>query len=415
MHVIRNTEEIRKFIGEKKTAVALGAFDGLHIGHYKVIRTVVESGLTPVVFTFRDNPAEYLTGTCCYLTTVEERMRILESWGVEYVIMPDFAQVAEWPAERFANLLRFGLNAKRIACGADFRFGKFAAGDTEWLKKLCEAHGGEMHVVPTVEYKGKRVSATRIRKAIENGEMEDVTAMLGRPFGFCFEVVHGNHIGHTIGTPTINQNFPPRFVLPRFGVYASAVYVDGKTYCGVTNVGVKPTVGSDHALSETWMPDFTGGDLYGRTLRLELLSFVRDEKKFPDLDALKAEISLNEKTARTLFEAFEKEYPQVERVMLGRGVMVNPGRLNLICEGKSLDKEVLRAFQDEFYRKNQEVLSGDRAVLFKMKELWFFMIHLFEGAEKAAKKIKKAEKRHVYEECIERLFSDYPLNQKLVK
>ena len=277
MHVIRNTEEIRKFIGEKKTAVALGAFDGLHIGHYKVIRTAVESGLTPVVFTFRDNPAEYLTGTCCYLTTVEERMRILKSWGVEYVIMPDFAQVAEWPAERFANLLRFGLNAKRIACGADFRFGKFAAGDTEWLKKLCEAHGGEMHVVP------------------------------GRPFGFCFEVVHGNHIGHTIGTPTINQNFPPRFVLPRFGVYASAVYVDGKTYCGVTNVGVKPTVDSDHALSETWMPDFTGGDLYGRTLRLELLSFVRDEKKFPDLDALKAEISLNEKTARTLFEAFEKE------------------------------------------------------------------------------------------------------------
>ena len=185
MHVIRNTEEIRKFIGEKKTAVALGAFDGLHIGHYKVIRTAVESGLTPVVFTFRDNPAEYLTGTCCYLTTVEERMRILESWGVEYVIMPDFAQVAEWPAERFANLLRFGLNAKRIACGADFRFGKFAAGDTEWLKKLCEAHGGEMHVVPTVEYKGERVSATRIRKAIENGEMEDVTltreALLGRP------------------------------------------------------------------------------------------------------------------------------------------------------------------------------------------------------------------------------------------
>ena len=166
-----------------------------------------------------------------------------------------------------------------------------------------------MHVVPTVEYKGERVSATRIRKAIENGEMEDVTVMLGRPFGFCFEVVHGNHIGHTIGTPTINQNFPPRFVLPRFGVYASAVYVDGKTYCGVTNVGVKPTVGSDHALSETWMPDFTGGDLYGRTLRLELLSFVRDEKKFPDLDALKAEISLNEKTARTLFEAFEKEAP----------------------------------------------------------------------------------------------------------
>lgn len=123
MHVIRNTEEIRKFIGEKKTAVALGAFDGLHIGHYKVIRTAVESGLTPVVFTFRDNPAEYLTGTCCYLTTVEERMRILESWGVEYVIMPDFAQVAEVARGALCkpSALRFEREAHRLRRGFPLR------------------------------------------------------------------------------------------------------------------------------------------------------------------------------------------------------------------------------------------------------------------------------------------------------
>lgn len=305
MQVIRNTEEIGKYIGERETAVALGAFDGLHIGHRTVVRAAVESGFTPVVFTFRDNPAEHLSGRCRYLTTMEERLRIFEAWGVEYVVMPDFADVAPWPAERFLNLLRFGLNARALSCGADFRFGKFAAGDAAMLAQSCAQRGAELHVADTVCYKGETVSATRIRGAIERGEMEDAAAMLGRPFGFCFEVVHGNHIGHTIGTPTINQNFPPQFILPRFGVYASAVHINGRIYHGVTNVGVKPTVGSDHALSETWIPAFSG-DLYGRTLRLELLGFIRDEKKFSGLEALKAEIERNEKQAREIFEAHKK-------------------------------------------------------------------------------------------------------------
>ena len=304
MQVIRNTEEIRNYIENRETAVALGAFDGLHIGHRAVIREAVESGFVQVVFTFRDNPAEHLAGSCRYLTTPEERLAIFEAWGVECVVMPDFSDVAAWPAERFLNLLRFGLNARVVTCGADFRFGRFAAGDVAWLARSCAARGAELYVVEAVQYKGETVSATRIRGAIERGEMADAAAMLGRPFGFCFEVVHGNHIGHTIGTPTINQHFPERFILPRFGVYASAVHIGDKLYCGVTNVGVKPTVGSDRALSETWIPDFSG-DLYGRALRLELLGFVRDERKFPDLDALKAEINRNAVQARKIFQTYE--------------------------------------------------------------------------------------------------------------
>ncbi|MGN0479629.1 MAG: riboflavin biosynthesis protein RibF [Hominenteromicrobium sp.] len=305
MHVIRNTEEIQSYIGAQETAVALGAFDGLHIGHRAVIREAVESGFVPVVFTFRDNPAERLAGRCRYLTTPEERLEIFERWGVQYVVMPDFSDVAAWPAERFLNTLRFGLHARVVTCGADFRFGKFAAGDAAWLARSCALRGAELRVVDTVQYKGGTVSATRIRGAIERGEMTDAAAMLGRPFGFCFEVVHGNHIGHTIGTPTINQHFPEQFILPRFGVYASAVHIGDKLYCGVTNVGVKPTVGSDRALSETWIPDFSG-DLYGRALRLELLGFVRDERKFPDLSALKAEIGRNAEQARAVFNAYER-------------------------------------------------------------------------------------------------------------
>lgn len=304
MRVIRETEAIQAQLdGCGKTAVALGAFDGLHIGHRAVIQAAVESGRTPVVFTFRNNPAEHLGGECRYLTTMEERLAIFESWGVEAVVMPDFGAVAAWPTERFLNVLRFGLHADVVSCGADFRFGKFAAGDAAWLARSCAQRGASLHVVDTVCYKGERISATRIRGAIERGEMADAAAMLGRPFGFAFEVVHGNHIGRTIGTPTINQHFPEHFILPRFGVYASRVHIGGKVYCGVTNVGVKPTVGSDRALSETWIPDFKG-DLYGKQLRLELLGFIRDEKKFANLRALKAEIRRNEKQAREIFTAF---------------------------------------------------------------------------------------------------------------
>ncbi len=305
MDVIRHTDEIKSYINGRQTAVALGAFDGLHIGHRAVIDKVLGSGSLPVVFTFRDNPAEALTGSCRYLTTLEEKLHVLESWGVQAVVMPDFKDVAGWSPERFLNMLRDELGAKKISCGADFSFGKKAAGNTKLLAAFCEEHGVELQITDAVLYKGERVSSTRIRDAMECGDIEDVTAMLGRPFGFEFEVVHGNHLGRTIGIPTINQTFPEQFILPRFGVYASAVYVEDRVYCGVTNVGVKPTVGSEKALSETWMPDFSG-DLYGKTLRLELLGFIRDERKFPSLEALRSVIEENAVTAWEIFRQHVK-------------------------------------------------------------------------------------------------------------
>lgn len=306
MQVIRTTDEIKKCIGNRETAVALGAFDGLHIGHRAVIGKALKSGFTPVVFTFQDNPAVLLSGKCHYLTTVEERLRILESWGVEVVVMPAFADVADWSAQRFLEMLRDDLNAKVISCGTDFSFGKYAAGKVEMLNAFCAENEIKLHVTEPVCYAGERVSATRIREALRNGEAEMAAEMLGRPFGFAFTVVHGNHLGRTIGIPTINQAFPPSFILPRFGVYASAVYVGDKVFCGVTNVGVKPTVGSDNALSETWMPDFSG-DLYGQTLRLELLGFIRDERKFASLEELRGVIHENAVTAKEIFEKYQSE------------------------------------------------------------------------------------------------------------
>lgn len=306
MYLIRKTDEIKEYIGDRKTAVALGAFDGLHTGHRAVISKAVESGYMPVAFTFRDNPAEALTGHCKYLTTTEERLRILEGWGVEIVVMPDFSDVAQWSPERFLELLRDELNAQFICCGGNYRFGSKAAGDTAMLAQFCAASGIGFSAAETVQYGGEAVSSTRIRAAVESGDMEAAAAMLGRPFGFEFEVVHGNHLGRTIGIPTINQEFPPQFILPRFGVYASRVYIGGEIFCGVTNVGVKPTVGSDHALSETWMPDYSG-DLYGKTLRLELLGFIRDERKFSGLEELRGVIEENAVQARMIFEQYRKK------------------------------------------------------------------------------------------------------------
>ena len=305
MQVIRSTEAIKEYIGGQKTAVALGAFDGLHIGHRAVVQHAVESGFLPVVFTFRDNPAEYLGRKVRYLTTVEERLRILGSWGVQVVVMPEFAEVADWPAERFLNMLFHDLNAAFLSCGDDFTFGRGAAGKVEALRTACAARGAALCVTPPVRWQGETVSATRIRDALEKGDAKAAAAMLGRPFGFEFEVVHGNHLGRTIGIPTINQHFPERFVLPRFGVYATAVHVGGAVYGGVTNVGVKPTVGSDRALAETWILDFAG-DLYGSTLRLELLEFIRDEQKFPNLEALRERILEDAAAARVCFESYRK-------------------------------------------------------------------------------------------------------------
>ena len=303
MQVIRTTDAIKDCIGNKRTAVALGAFDGLHIGHKAVIERTLHSGFMPVVFTFWDNPAEKLSGTCKYLTTPEERIRILESWGVEAIVMPNFADVADWSVKQFLNMLRDDLCAAELSSGEDFSFGKYAAGNTKILGAFCAQEGITLHLTPPVLYDGERVSATRIRAAMESGAIEAANAMLGRPFGFAFEVVPGNRLGRTIGIPTINQAFPKAFILPRFGVYASAVHVDGEVFCGVTNVGVKPTVGSDHALSETWIPEFSG-DLYGRTLRLELLGFIRDERKFANLEELRGVIHENAVTAKEIFSAY---------------------------------------------------------------------------------------------------------------
>lgn len=286
-------------LGEMETpgaacSLALGAFDGLHRGHMAVIHAACAPGKDgqcwePAVFTFRASPS----GNSAVLTE-RDKERILEHTGIQTLYSLEFQQVRDWEAEAFVRDVLFGkCNARRLCCGQDFRFGKGARGDVTLLRELCQEAGVELYVVPAVMDGGEKVSSTRIRKAVEAGDIPLANRLLGRPFGFSLEVIHGNHIGGTLlGTPTINQAIPEGFVLPKFGVYASWCRIGGQYFYGVTDVGVKPTVGSDKVLAETWMPDFTG-DLYGKRVRVFLLEFLRPERKFASLDELREAIEKN--------------------------------------------------------------------------------------------------------------------------
>lgn len=292
MRWIETLEDIRE---ERPCALALGSFDGLHRGHMAVIRAARQWPWEAGAFTFPSSPA----GGSGVVTPRDKR-RLLEAAGLKRVYSIPFAQVRDIEAEDFVRRILVGkCQAKALCCGEDFRFGRGAAGDVALLTRLCGELGLELRVVPPVLEGGEKVSSTRIRAAVEAGDIPLANRLLGRPFGFSLEVIHGNHIGTGLGTPTINQALPEGFVLPRFGVYASWVRIDGRDYYGVTNIGVKPTVGSDRVLAETWMPEFSG-DLYGKRVRVFLVAFIRPERKFGSLEELKEEIGRNARQAKAL-------------------------------------------------------------------------------------------------------------------
>lgn len=298
--------EIEKLNTEKGTAVALGAFDGLHLGHQAVIAAATGSGYTPAVFTFEEDPSELLEDMAEYLLTREDKHRELEKMGVELLLSVDFKAMRSMEAEEFfEEVLLKACGAKLVACGADFRFGRLARGNVKLLRKLCDEHGIELRVVDTVTVDGLQVSSTAIREALHDGDVALAEKLLGRPFCFTLPVSGGNRIGRTLGTPTVNQVLPLSFIKPLFGVYAAIVHVDGRKHWGVCNIGIKPTVGKYDPLAETWIGEFSG-DLYGRELKLELVGFIRPERKFDSLEELKDEIVRNAETARNMAENYLK-------------------------------------------------------------------------------------------------------------
>ena len=289
---------------DRPLALALGGFDGIHLGHVQVLRAVTDTAWTPAVFTFRDLiPAVKHTRQ---LVSARQQADQLTDLGIARLYLADFAQLHALTPEAFVReILHERLRARRVACGFNYRFGCHGAGDSDALKRLCATYGIETIVVPPVLLDGAPVSSTRIRTAVAAGEMELAARMLGRPYRIDFEVVHGRALGRTIGLPTINQPFPEAFVLPKFGVYAAAVTIDGRSYHAVTNIGVKPTVGADGPLAETCIAGYHG-DLYGKCVPVQLLRFLRPEQKFDSIERLRSQIVRDADTAERVLTALRE-------------------------------------------------------------------------------------------------------------
>ncbi len=297
----------------KSTSVALGFFDGVHLGHRELIKNVVkckENGLVPTVITFDKNPLEYFKESAkekiSYLTTNDEKADIFKSLGIEQLYFLDFYKIKDLTAYEFVSqILVDKLNAKKVFCGFNYHFGQGGNSTAQNLKEICKSFNIEVISISPVTYKDEVVSSTRIRKELSNANIEEVNNMLDRCFSYNFVIKKGNQIGRTIHTPTINQPFPKNFVLPKFGVYASAVEIEGKLYCGVTNIGVKPTIGKYNPLSETWVPQKDLKELYGEKVKVRLLKFLRQEIKFENIEKLHKQIVIDSQKAEKVFESSE--------------------------------------------------------------------------------------------------------------
>ena len=294
------------------TAIALGYFDGLHKGHRNVISLAAaekENGLTPVCFTFSKSPKSVLNGTQSNaLMTSEDKIKTLERLGIERTYQADFEKIMNMPAKDFAQeILIDTLKAEKLFCGFNYRYGKNGEGSAETLKSFCESKGITLTVVPATESDGEVVSSTLIRKLITDGNVKRANELMCSRFGFSSVIEHGKRLGRELGTPTINQPLCRELVVPKFGVYASIVTLEnGETYCGVTNIGIKPTVGGNTPLCETWMPKYKGGEIYGQSADVRLLEFIRPERKFSGIDELKNAIIDNSQTALKIYEQTEK-------------------------------------------------------------------------------------------------------------
>ena len=296
----------------KERVIALGFFDGVHLGHAALLRRTVEEaarrGATPAVFTFDRPPKEVVTGIPCPLiASPEDRKGLLERlFGIKDVIMVPFDRemmTTAWD-DFVTKILVERYHAVHLVAGHDHHFGHKNQGSPELLMEKCAELGLGCDIVPKVELDGITVSSTYIRNLVGMGQLERASRFLGHPHVLTQEVRHGRRIGHTIGVPTVNLVAPPHVLVPSHGVYVTRVFLpDGEGYPAVTNVGTRPTVnnGTDVTV-EPWLLGFDG-DLYGQRVRVEFFKRIRDEIRFDSLDSLRLQIQKDAQFTRDYFES----------------------------------------------------------------------------------------------------------------
>lgn len=285
-----------------KQIVALGFFDGVHLGHQALLRACValakELGCQTAAITFDKHPQSlFLERPPMLIGTEADRRMLLGRYGIGRVYsLPVTKEVMSMPWQEFLETL-LEKGAAGFVCGDDFRFGSKGQGNSEKLKTFCAERGLPCVIIPEQSMDGIRVSSTYIRTQIETGDMATAVRFLGHPHVLTGSVVHGQQLGRRLGIPTANLRLPEGLAVPKYGVYACRALVDGVYYPAVTNIGTRPTVSGTGITVEPWILDYSG-DLYGRQITLEFHYFLRPERKFDSLEDLKREIHENAEQTR---------------------------------------------------------------------------------------------------------------------
>lgn len=292
---------------EAPTVITFGKFDGIHRGHRLLLEALLkkkEEELEGVVFTFDIPPRKKVEGDRGeVLTTNEEKLHIFENFGVDYVIECPFnEEIRSMEAVEFIRMIVENLHVKCMVVGTDFHFGYQRAGDYRLLQEHAKELGYEVLVIDKMKSEGRDISSTLVRDHIKEGQIEKANELLGYPYFVQGIVEHGNEIGRTIGFPTINLVPEEEKLLPPFGVYITKVLIGGEEYCGITNVGCKPTIeGVNPVGVETHVLDFSD-DVYDMSVEVEFLHRIRAEVKFNSIDELKAQLQQDIKIANIYFD-----------------------------------------------------------------------------------------------------------------
>lgn len=286
-------EEYKK---NQNVALALGFFDGVHKAHRKILKHITEQkkyGLTPTVLTFsQDESLSSIKRD--YIFSYRQRVEQFYANGVENIFASNFFDIKDYePEEFFSEVILNQLNTKYISCGYDYRFGKFAKGDVNLLKKLSKAAGVTLFILERYHINDETVSSSKIKSYLLKGNIKSASDMLGFEYYIKNTVVSGRKLGNTIGFPTINQEFDIGQLVPRYGVYITTTILEDKEYKSITNIGVSPTIeGTRNPIVETYILDFDG-DLYGKDVKVIFHDFLREEEKFSSIDELKSVLLLD--------------------------------------------------------------------------------------------------------------------------
>lgn len=296
MIIINSLNEIERF---DKSVITIGKFDGIHKGHEVLIEKTVDYSkqeqLISIVFTFKNSPISYFSNIISReIITEVEKMNKLEQLGIDVVIdIPFNKDTTEISAEDFVKeILVDKLGVKKLIIGHDFAFARNREGTPSILKILGKKYRFDVEVIEPVVINNIRVSSTHVKDLIYAGRMDEIKNYLGRNYAIEGTVIHAKQLGRTLGFPTANLKLQENLIVPKRGIYATKVYIGNEVYVGATNIGYNPTVNGEKMSVETNILQFDK-DIYGKTIKLEFLERIRDEKKFKDLNELKIQLKMD--------------------------------------------------------------------------------------------------------------------------